>query len=631
MAGRRSALIVATDQYSDPKLKRLRSPSIDAAELARVLEDPGIGDFAVELSTNEDEASIRRRLSRFFRTAGREDLLLLHIAGHGVKDDDGQLYFATADSDTNDLIATAVNSVYIEHLMAGSPSRRIVLLLDCCYSGAFARGMRARGDPDIHVMERLGGRGRAVLTASGAMEYAWEGDDVAGEGLPSVFTGAVVRGLATGEADRDGDGDISVDDLYDYVLEQVRDTTPKQTPNKQIQAEGGLLIAKSVNGPRISTSALGTELLGAMQSPLAGVRAGAVTDLSGLLHGGKPAIARAARVALQELAQDDSRRVSAAAENALADMAATRQGIELSALYADARLRSEAGAWKEALNILGRIRTTDPSYPGLAELEAATRGQLAAVEREKNLDAAYDQALEYLRNQRWAEALAVIQELQGQAPGYRDSGALLRTAQEGLQREEHDKPQQAFRTPQEVSPSARAPLRDRWRVNSIESRLFTARSMADAIRQAEAAGATDIIGITRGDEDASTTAVSRGEGHCWLVSFVATRVFTASSMTDAIRQAEAAGATEIVGIARDDDDTAAVLGRKNRRVPATKRVQHLALRKLTEDQEREVTRLYAETETPTSEIAKRFGISESTVPRVAQRHGASVRGRANSG
>src|SRR5436853_4430496 len=50
-------------------------------------------------------------------------------------------------------------------------------------------------------------------------------------------------------------------------------------------------------------------------------------------------------------------------------------------------------------------------------------------------------------------------------------------------------------------------------------------------------------------------------------------------------------------------------------------------RKLTEDQEREVTRLYSETDTPVSEISKRFGIGESSVYRVAQRHGASLRGR----
>src|SRR5215813_13604842 len=54
-------------------------------------------------------------------------------------------------------------------------------------------------------------------------------------------------------------------------------------------------------------------------------------------------------------------------------------------------------------------------------------------------------------------------------------------------------------------------------------------------------------------------------------------------------------------------------------------------RKLTEEQEREVTRLYAETETPVSEISKRFGIGESSVYRVAQRHGASLRGRTSTG
>src|ERR1700720_1115824 len=50
-------------------------------------------------------------------------------------------------------------------------------------------------------------------------------------------------------------------------------------------------------------------------------------------------------------------------------------------------------------------------------------------------------------------------------------------------------------------------------------------------------------------------------------------------------------------------------------------------RKLSDAQEREVTRLYAETETPVSEISKRFGIGESSVYRVAQKHGAALRGR----
>jgi transposase-like protein len=50
-------------------------------------------------------------------------------------------------------------------------------------------------------------------------------------------------------------------------------------------------------------------------------------------------------------------------------------------------------------------------------------------------------------------------------------------------------------------------------------------------------------------------------------------------------------------------------------------------RKLNEEQELEVTRLYSQTDTPIAEIAGRFSIGESSVYRVAQRHGAKLRGR----
>jgi hypothetical protein len=118
----------------------------------------------------------------------------------------------------------------------------------------------------VGVIERLSGRGTAVLTASSATEYAWEGDDLSGEGMPSVFTGAVVKGLETGEADLDGDGTISVDELYEYVLEKVREATPKQTPNKQSQVVGELVVAQSVLGPRSTRPA--PEAAAARQPPL---------------------------------------------------------------------------------------------------------------------------------------------------------------------------------------------------------------------------------------------------------------------------------------------------------------------------------------------------------------------------
>jgi len=49
------------------------------------------------------------------------------------------------------------------------------------------------------------------------------------------------------------------------------------------------------------------------------------------------------------------------------------------------------------------------------------------------------------------------------------------------------------------------------------------------------------------------------------------------------------------------------------------------LRKLTDEQEHEVTRLYADTTTPLVEIGRRFGIGQTSVARIAQRRGAPLR------
>ena len=50
-------------------------------------------------------------------------------------------------------------------------------------------------------------------------------------------------------------------------------------------------------------------------------------------------------------------------------------------------------------------------------------------------------------------------------------------------------------------------------------------------------------------------------------------------------------------------------------------------RVLTEDQKREVARLYSETTTPVPDIKKQFGIAESSLYRLIQQRGVAPRGR----
>ena len=212
-----------------------------------MLRDPDIGGFEVRTLLNEPAHEVTLAVEEFFADRRPDDLLLLHFSCHGVKDEGGELYFAAANTRLRRLAATAVAAEFVNRRMGRSRSRRVVLLLDCCYAGAFERGMTARAGAGMDIEEQFGGRGRAVITASSAMEYAFEGDELADarEQAPSVFTSALVEGLETGEADRDQDGLVALDELYDYVYDQVRAVTPNQTPGKwTFGVQGELVIAR---------------------------------------------------------------------------------------------------------------------------------------------------------------------------------------------------------------------------------------------------------------------------------------------------------------------------------------------------------------------------------------------------
>lgn len=321
MDGSRNALVVASDTYVDPGLRQLHAPASDAEALAAVLRSPGIGDFQVSTLLNKPAHEVNLAVEEFFADRRPDDLLLVHFSCHGVKDESGELYFAMTNTLLRRLGATGVSAEFVNRRMTRSRSRRVVLLLDCCYAGAFDRGMTARAGSGVGIETQFGGRGRAVITASSAMEYAFEGDVLADsyEPAPSVFTSALIEGLQTGEADRDEDGLVALDELYDYVYDKVRTITPNQTPGKwTFGVEGELIIARR-SRPVTTAAPLPAELEEAIDNPLAAVRAVAVRELGRLLGGRHAGLALGARLALERLTNDDSRTVAAAAAELLAD------------------------------------------------------------------------------------------------------------------------------------------------------------------------------------------------------------------------------------------------------------------------------------------------------------------------
>jgi uncharacterized caspase-like protein len=166
VTAQRFALLVASYRHQDPDRSQLAAPAEDAEALARVLGDPAIGGFDVQAVINQPSHLVARTVEEFFADRRLDDLLPFYFTGHGLKDEQGRLFrhgqYRAQVPWRDGPVGRLVNEV-----MDHSRARRNVLLLNCCYSGAFAAGRSAKGDPSIHTPERLRSKGRAVLTASG--------------------------------------------------------------------------------------------------------------------------------------------------------------------------------------------------------------------------------------------------------------------------------------------------------------------------------------------------------------------------------------------------------------------------------------------------------------------------------
>ena len=314
--GRRLALVIATASYSDPTLDQLRAPGDDAKDLADVLADPEVGGFDVEAVLDAPTETIRRRIARFCHRGGPRDLALIYLSCHGVLDDRGRLYYATSDTEREWLSVTAVPAAWLNEQLEDCRCRRQVLVLDCCHSGAFAKG--AKGEATLALRDRFEGRGRVIVTASRATEYSFEGDKIVGDGAASVFTSALVNGLRSGDADSDLNGLITVNELYDYAYHEVTAGQAHQTPSLWTHGvEGSLIVAHSLKGAVIEPAPLPEDLRVSLESPRPRVREVAVSELADLLAGQHPGLALTAGAELERIAEEDVPRVAAAARGAL--------------------------------------------------------------------------------------------------------------------------------------------------------------------------------------------------------------------------------------------------------------------------------------------------------------------------
>lgn len=196
----RRALIVGIDHYAAHPLTGCVN---DAQILAGLLERHENGDRNFDcrllLSGGEkvDRPTLRQALRELF--AFPADLALLHFSGHGTVNDLGG-FLVTQDARQYDE-GVAMSEV-LQLANEATSVKEVVILLDCCHSGAFGNAPHVNNQATLR-------EGIAVLTASRSTQPAIE---VNGRG---VFTSLIAAALCGGAADVLGK--VTVGSVYAYV------------------------------------------------------------------------------------------------------------------------------------------------------------------------------------------------------------------------------------------------------------------------------------------------------------------------------------------------------------------------------------------------------------------------------
>lgn len=236
------ALIVGVSQYRDSRLNLLYADR-DAKSFYNFLRSPAGSSVPEEqiillLNAEATRAKIVKSLVDLVKRAQQKDMVIIFMALHGIPSfATNKLYFMPHDGELDNVDGTGIAMVEVADNLQRLTKGKVLLLFDACHSGAYDKLALAygqtRGDYASLVNKFLRElakirKGIGVLAACRETEVSFENEKWGGG--HGAFTYFLLKGLK-GEADKDHDGLVRLDEIEDYVRAKVRSATNYlQTP-----------------------------------------------------------------------------------------------------------------------------------------------------------------------------------------------------------------------------------------------------------------------------------------------------------------------------------------------------------------------------------------------------------------
>lgn len=252
---------IGVNTYLDTTFN-LKYSSKDVKDLAEMFKAKFPGSSVTTLINEQVSRENILKLKEMLSQTSVNDEVIVLLSGHGLLSEELDFYYATYDVDFSNPVGNGILFSDLESILDGIPARKKILLIDACHSGELdksevagnsvvtqnvaARDFAAKGQKMVmglgnsfELMKELfsdlqRGSGTTIIASSSGKYFSFEYDELQN----GVFTYSLKEAL-DGKADRNSDGQITVNELNSYLTSRVTELTRgKQEPtSRQINNE----------------------------------------------------------------------------------------------------------------------------------------------------------------------------------------------------------------------------------------------------------------------------------------------------------------------------------------------------------------------------------------------------------
>ena len=220
MVSKRLGLLIATTDYADPQLPAAPDGAANLNDLADVLQSPKIGGFSLTVLIDPTVETARSAIVNLLASREHDDLVLVYIVGHCIRQTDDTLFLALQQTTRSDLENTALSATLVRQQLQQTAAKKQIIILDCLLGSVVSTEVPVDRDSPLNVGLNfcVPNRQQAMLAASDYLSFCLPGEYyVALRSAQLPLAESIVRGLRSRAAGEKGDRQVTVNGLLNYL------------------------------------------------------------------------------------------------------------------------------------------------------------------------------------------------------------------------------------------------------------------------------------------------------------------------------------------------------------------------------------------------------------------------------